>query len=103
MRSAIVIRLPVDQVIENLLGMPRTTGLIGPASLDAVMANGELFIGRIVTVALLTGSHGVITGPVEYRSHSVLGQIGWYHLRIAGVWVSAWKVPDCTSGHDHVT
>ena len=57
--------LPVHQVIHDLFPMPVTSLFIRSPTTGTVVTNSEKFVGGLVTVSILTGTHGVITGTIK--------------------------------------
>ena len=95
--------LALLEVAQNLVCVPSAAVFIGRLALGGVAHDGELLVGGLVAVALLTGPHGVVARAVEDGRHRVLGQVfGAERIGASALHAVAGQVPDRAAGHDHV-
>jgi hypothetical protein len=87
------------EVFQHLIGVPGAAGLVGAAAFGGVADDAELLVGGRIAVALLAGTHGLVTGAVEDGSQCIPLQV-----RRAVVLRARpdRQVPHRAAAHDHV-
>ena len=95
---------PVVQVIHHLLPMPVAARLLRAATLGGIVPHRELGVGSTVTISILAGPHGIVTGLVEDSGQAILDRIhdaGLFLLFLVPLSAGSLQVPDRAARHDH--
>ena len=66
---------PIVQIVNHLLPVPVTAGFLCSATPGGVITHRELGVGPIMTIAVLAGAHGVVSGRIEDSGQAILDRI----------------------------
>ena len=98
----------LSEVVEDLFAVPSATAFCRSAAFGLVVSAGKLLVGGLVRITAFAGAHVVITCTINYRGHSIIGdicrrQFGIVGIRIQGSRLIVGQTPDSPARHDHMT